>query len=90
MTVSAIDSTGLSALNATTKARGDATLDETSFLKLMTTQLQAQDPFSPMDNSAMVAQMAQFSQVSGIAEINASLKAISAKLDTLTAVKTGD
>ena len=52
------------------------TLDQNAFLKLMTTQLQTQDPFNPVDNTQMVAQMAQFSQVSGIAEMNKSLKAM--------------
>ena len=41
-------------------------LGQSDFLKLMTTQLQNQDPFAPMDNTAMVEQMAQFSQVTGI------------------------
>ena len=52
------------------------TLDQNAFLKLMTTQLTMQDPFNPMDNTQMVAQMAQFSQVSGIAEMNRSLKSL--------------
>lgn len=78
---SAID-TNISALNAGTKATGNGTLDQASFLKLMTTQLQTQDPFAPMDSTQMVAQMAQFSSVAGIAEMNASLKAIATKLDT--------
>lgn len=38
-----------------------ADLDE--FLKLFLTQLNYQDPLEPMDNSAFLAQMAQFSQV---------------------------
>ena len=43
------------------------------FLKLMTTQLQNQDPFAPMDNGDFIAQMAQFSTVTGITEINNNL-----------------
>src|SRR3546814_15694819 len=46
----------------------------------MTAQLKNQDPFSPVDNTQMVAQMAQFSSVAGIAEMNSTLKAISDKL----------
>jgi flagellar basal-body rod modification protein FlgD len=42
----------------------------------MSTQLQQQDPFDPVDNQAMVAQMAQFSSVAGISEMNVSLKSI--------------
>lgn len=51
-------------------------MDQNDFLRLMTTQLTTQDPFNPVDNTQMVAQMAQFSQVAGIAEINASLKTL--------------
>jgi flagellar basal-body rod modification protein FlgD len=46
----------------------------------MTTQLTTQDPFNPVDNTEMVAQMAQFSQVAGIAEMNKSLANIAAAL----------
>jgi flagellar basal-body rod modification protein FlgD len=55
-------------------------MDQSDFLRLMTTQLTTQDPFNPMDNTQMVAQMAQFSQVAGIAEMNQSLRTIAAGL----------
>jgi len=61
---------------ATPKPNG--ALDQTAFLKLLTTQMQTQDPFNPVDNTQMVAQMAQFSSTTGIAEMNASLKNIAA------------
>ena len=35
----------------------------------MTTQLQNQDPFAPMENGEFTAQMAQFSIVTGITEM---------------------
>jgi len=35
-------------------------LDRDSFLKLLTTQLMYQDPLSPMENTDMIAQLAQF------------------------------
>jgi flagellar basal-body rod modification protein FlgD len=57
-------------------------LGQASFLQLMTAQLKFQDPFDPVDNQAMVAQMAQFSQVAGITEMNASLKAIAGSFGT--------
>ena len=37
------------------------TLGENQFLQLLMTQLQNQDPMSPMDNTQFIAQMAQFS-----------------------------
>ena len=56
-------------------------LGQSDFLKLMTTQeLQNQDPFALMDNTAMVEQMAQFSQVTGITEMSQTLKGIADQL----------
>lgn len=61
-------------------ATGDSTLDQSSFLRLMTTQLKFQDPFDPLDNQAMVAQLAQFSSVAGISDMKESLNDIAALL----------
>ena len=63
---------GLTKKNDTQKANSDK-LGQSDFLKLMTTQLQNQDPFAPMDNGDFIAQMAQFSTVTGIEEMNSSL-----------------
>lgn len=68
------------ALEQPVGAKSNGTLDQTAFLKLMTTQLKTQDPFNPVDNTQMVAQMAQFSSVAGIAEMNKSLTAIASDL----------
>ncbi len=40
----------------------------------MTEQLQHQDPLKPMDNTQMVAQMAQMSTVQGITDLNKTVK----------------
>ena len=69
---------------AATPAKKSNTLDQSSFLTLLTAQLQNQDPFSPMDNTQMVAQMAQFSSVAGISEMNTTLGAIATKLNATT------
>jgi flagellar basal-body rod modification protein FlgD len=61
-------------------ASGVGAMDQNDFLRLMTTQLTTQDPFNPVDNTQMVAQMAQFSQVAGIAEMNSSLQAIATSI----------
>lgn len=69
---------------ASTSNVGQTSLGQADFLKLMTAQLQNQDPFAPMDNTQMVAQMASFSQLSGITEMSTTLKAISDKLGATT------
>ncbi|WP_210357528.1 flagellar hook assembly protein FlgD [Sphingomonas beigongshangi] len=56
------------------------TLDQSDFLALMTAQLKNQDPFNPVDNTQMVAQMAQFSSVAGISQMNSTLSGIATKL----------
>jgi flagellar basal-body rod modification protein FlgD len=55
-------------------------LGQEDFLKLMTAQLSNQDPFQPQSNDQMIAQMAQFSTVSGIAELNVTMKNVATQL----------
>lgn len=47
-------------------------LGQDEFLKLLTTQLTHQDPNKPMENGDFLAQMAQFSTVEGIGDLNDS------------------
>ncbi|MDQ1158065.1 flagellar basal-body rod modification protein FlgD [Sphingomonas sp. SORGH_AS 950] len=75
-------STGSS--STTTAAKKSTTLGQADFLKLLTAQLKNQDPFSPMDNTQMVAQMAQFSSVAGISEMNTTLTSLANKLTGTT------
>ena len=56
-----------------------AELGQQDFLRLLTTQMQNQDPLSPMENGEFLAQMAQFSTVAGIDRVN----------DTLTSLTSG-
>ena len=58
-----------------------SSLGQEDFLKLMTTQLQNQDPFAPMENGEFIAQMAQFSTVTGLTEMGQTLKGLSDKLN---------
>ncbi|MGB7656674.1 MAG: flagellar hook capping FlgD N-terminal domain-containing protein [Novosphingobium sp.] len=64
------------------------TLGQADFIRLMTTQMKLQDPLEPVDNKEMIAQMAQFSSLSGIENINSTLKAISAQLDRVMTTQT--
>ena len=62
------------------KSKQKDTLGQSDFLKLMTTQLQNQDPFAPMENAEFIAQMAQFSTVTGITEMGTTLKGLADQL----------
>lgn len=48
-------------------------LGKDEFLNLLVAQLNNQDPLSPQDNGAFIAQLAQFSQVEGIGKLNTSM-----------------
>jgi len=76
--------TTASAAAASTR-NSTGTLGQADFLKLMTAQMKNQDPFNPTDNTQMIAQMAQFSSVAGIAEMNTTMKAIATRLNGTTA-----
>ena len=85
-------SSNLAALNApgtaiNPQSSGLGALGSGDFLKLMVAQLQQQDPFAPVDNKDMLAQMAQFSTLAGSTESNATLSKISDKLDALIAAQ---
>lgn len=69
------------AINAANTAGSSAAASATSsaqdrFLKLLTTQLQNQDPLNPMDNAQVTSQLAQISTVDGITQLNATLQSL--------------
>ncbi|HCS26619.1 MAG TPA: hypothetical protein DIW43_04145 [Spongiibacteraceae bacterium] len=69
------------ALNAANSKVGSQDLNQNDFMELMLAQMKNQDPFEPLDNAEFLGQMAQFSTVSGIGEINQSMSSLA---DSLT------
>lgn len=69
-----------SASDAITNAAGGA-MGKDQFVKLLITQMQNQDPMDPMDGKDLAAQLAQFSSVEQLININT-------KLDTFTSMLT--
>lgn len=59
-----------------------STMTQADFLKLMTAQLQAQDPTNPVDNSQFVSQMAQFSQLSATQQLDTDLQTLSSNVSS--------
>ncbi|MEO7404086.1 MAG: flagellar hook capping FlgD N-terminal domain-containing protein, partial [Burkholderiales bacterium] len=49
------------------------------FLTLLITQMKNQDPLSPMDNSQLTSQLSQISTVSGIENLNTTMKSLAAQ-----------
>ena len=52
----------------------DSNLGKEEFLKLLVTQLEYQDPLDPMDNTQFVAQLAQFSSLEQMQNLNTSFE----------------
>ena len=55
---------------ATTTRQPQSDLDRDAFLNLLITQLRHQDPLNPMDDSQFIAQMAQFSTLEQMMQLN--------------------
>jgi len=51
-------------------------LDKDAFLRLLTTQLQNQDPLNPTDSTEFTAQLAQFSSLEQLSNVNETLNTL--------------
>ena len=58
--------------NAANAAKSNSSVDSQAFLRLLTEQLQYQDPMNPMDNSQMLAQEAQFATLEQMESLTSS------------------
>ncbi len=74
MAVDSVNDSTFAFLNTSqsTETQNDGDLATEDFLALMTTQLQNQDPLEPMENGDFLGQIASFSTVSGIGDLNDS------------------
>ena len=71
--VDPIISTG-TASSSTAVTQGKSSLGKDDFMKLMISQLKNQDPLNPMDGTAFSAQLAQFSSLEQLSNLNAYMK----------------
>jgi flagellar basal-body rod modification protein FlgD len=58
------------------RAVGNPTLDKDAFMKLMLTQMKNQDPTKPMESHEMAAQLAQFTSLEQLNNINSTLESM--------------
>lgn len=80
MTITATPATA--ANSASTGATTQLTADFSMFLKLLTTQMQNQDPLNPMDTAQYTQQLVQYSQVEQSIKQNTTLTDILARLSS--------
>ena len=62
-------------------------LGQDAFLKLLITQLKNQSPLNPQDNTAFVAQLAQFSSVQGIQNLNTTVESLASSMQSSQALQ---
>jgi flagellar basal-body rod modification protein FlgD len=85
-------SSAAAASQASTAAKAAApsnALGEDTFLHLLTTELQNQDPTQPMDNQAFITQLATFNSLSQLTSIKDSTAKMQQSLDTLNQLIAG-
>ena len=67
----------------------DANGSQDRFLKLLVAQLSNQDPMNPMDNAQMTSQIAQINTVTGIQQLNETMKAMATQMGSLQMLQAG-
>ncbi len=77
----------LNAGNGASSAASASQATSDRFLKLLVTQMQNQDPLSPMDNAQVTSQMAQINTVTGIDKLNTSINAMAAQFMQMQAMQ---
>jgi flagellar basal-body rod modification protein FlgD len=74
-------------LNRPESKKDSKKLGQEEFLELMVAQLKNQDPFKPLENGDFIAQMAQFSSVTGLEELNQSFNTLANSLQSNQALQ---
>jgi flagellar basal-body rod modification protein FlgD len=91
--ISTITSTlGLTPSSASQSTNPSSTLTQANFLQLLVTQLTSQDPLSPVSDTDMAAQMAQFSALQTAQATDSDVKVLQANTllgRTVTVTATG-
>lgn len=81
--ISATTATSNTASSSTSTKATESTASQDRFLKLLVAQLNNQDPMNPMDNAQMTSQMAQINTVTGIQQVNDTLKSMATQFTSL-------
>ena len=83
--IQALESLGL--VKPKQAAGTEQKLGQEDFIKLMTTQMNNQDPMKPMENGDFLSEMAQFSTVSGLKEIKDAFNGLATSLKSSQALQ---
>ena len=72
--ISGIQATNSTLSNSQTTTSKDEVMGKDDFLNLLVTQLKNQDPLNPMDSAGFTAQLAQFSSLEQLTNVNSNLE----------------
>lgn len=70
MAVTGIDTTTAAGMAKKETSGAGSVLDKDAFLQLLVTQMQYQDPLAPTDNTEYMSQLAQFSEMEAMNNLN--------------------
>ncbi|MCL9777439.1 flagellar hook assembly protein FlgD [Vibrio methylphosphonaticus] len=73
--------------NKPEETTGKQDLKQEDFLSLLTKQLAQQDPFKPVSNDQMIAQMASFATVDGIGKMNSQFENLNSSMTSNQALQ---
>ena len=73
--------------NKPSETTGKQELKQEDFLSLLTKQLAQQDPFKPVGNDQMIAQMASFATVDGINQMNGQFESLNSSMTSNQALQ---
>lgn len=84
MAIETVDVSKNTSMNLTTTRTPTAELGKDDFLKLLTVQLQNQDPMNPMEDMDFIGQMSSFSSLEQMLNMNKSIDTMVSKMSAQT------
>ncbi len=81
-TTGTVTSSTTSTSSSSTSTSSSSALDKNAFLQLLCTEMRYQDPLSPMDNTEYISQMANFSALEQMQNLNTTVTSLSDSLSS--------
>ncbi|MDB5895172.1 MAG: flagellar biosynthesis protein FlgD [Rhodoferax sp.] len=89
MAITGVNGSWGSTAATATNNTSDPAAAQDRFLKLLVAQLNNQDPMNPMDNAEMTSQIAQINTVTGIQQLNTTIKGMADQFTSLQVMQGG-
>lgn len=80
--ISSSTATSSSSSSSSSTSSSTSSLDENAFLQLMVTEMENQDPTNPMDDTQYASQLAQYSSLEQMTQVNTNLKSLTSAVSS--------